>query len=95
LYWPELLPIFLLQYTDEALYKQLLYFISLFDTAKAIATAKAHPSPTVSPDEIEALASQNGVAFEVLRQVGQKYLDQNGRGCVELRSIFSFMAPRA
>ncbi|KAL7410542.1 hypothetical protein BDY24DRAFT_399400 [Mrakia frigida] len=77
-----------LEYTDEALYKQLLYYISIFDTAKAVASSKG----SIRQDEIEALAGQNKPTFDFLRSVGQKYLDQNGRGCVELRNIFSFMS---
>lgn len=86
------------QYSDESLYLQLLYLISIFSPTKALQTiAPSSTTSTSGPnkDELEALATQNKHAFDLLRGVAQKYLDVNGRGCVELRRIFGFMAPRA
>ncbi|CDZ97565.1 dna polymerase alpha catalytic subunit [Phaffia rhodozyma] len=76
-----------LEYTDAALYNQLLYYKSLFDTDKAVAAVKASDKF----EEVQAFAAQNKHTFKTLSAVVQKYLNKNGRGTVEMNQIFSFM----
>jgi hypothetical protein len=40
---------------------------------------------------VEAIATRNIELFNYFQAVVRRYIDKNGRGCVEMRSIFSFM----
>lgn len=58
-------------------------------------TLRRHRSCPLSADEVVARAGLNKVVFDDLAAVVQKYLDRNGRGSVDLGSIFSFMGAAA
>lgn len=84
------------EYTDRALYNQLLYFDSLFDVDKAkknaaLPSTAGSDTPTLSPTAIEALAEQNRDRFAPSRAVVDSYLANCGRRFVDMNSLFSFM----
>lgn len=89
------------EYSDLRMYNQLLYFDSLFnvDKAKQNAGTKIKAEAAEGKDdaselsalEVQALAEQNRVRFEVPKQVVEKYLAQCGRRFVDMRNIFSFV----
>lgn len=85
-------------YSDKALYNQLLYFDAIFDITKA-KEKKLRPiiydqdvvAPEMSTGQLNALAEQNRAMFEHCREVVDKYLVDCGRRYVNMRSIFEFM----
>ena len=88
------------QYSDKAIYNQLLYFQSIFDATK---TKKHELKPiydvfdknnqiTKLPlGQIDALVEQNRDLFQSCHQVVDKYLSNCGRRYVNMGSIFDFM----
>ncbi|QEU59606.1 Pol1 [Kluyveromyces lactis] len=88
------------KYSDKQLYNQMLYFQSLFDLQKnKLQTLKPlyhsgdsnAPEKSLSHSEVQALAEQNRLLFEVSKQVVEKYLSDCGRAYVNMGSIFDFM----
>lgn len=75
------------QYSDSMLYNQLLYYLSLFDTDKAISTARG----TARFDEVRALAMANSRGFAEVTGKVEKYLERNGRRYVDMGGLFGFM----
>lgn len=73
------------EYTDKALYNQLLYYDALFNVDKAKALVGD------SSRELAALAELNRERFKIPRQVVDKYLSNCGRRYVDMHSIFSFI----
>lgn len=71
------------EYTEKAMYNQLLYFARLWDVEKAKAKAEAGDK-----DRVIALAEHNRVRFETLKGVVDKYLDKCGRQWVAMDSLF-------
>ncbi|ORY24867.1 hypothetical protein BCR39DRAFT_312260 [Naematelia encephala] len=76
-----------LEYTDSMLYNQLLYYLALFDTDKALDKVKG----TGRQDEVRALVIANTASFNVVRGVAERYLDRNGRRYVDMKGLFGFM----
>jgi DNA polymerase alpha subunit A len=87
------------EYTDRALYNQLLYFDSLFDVdkAKKNGVLPYKPAPgdeahePLSSTAIDAIAEHNRTRFSSSRRVVGSYLENCGRRYVDMHSIFSFM----
>lgn len=73
------------EYTDKALYNQLLYFDHLFDADKArkLATGAVE-------ERARALAEQNRARFETTRSLVASYLKKCGRRYVDMSNIFSY-----
>lgn len=85
-------------YTDKALYNQLLYLDAIFDVDKAkskklrpISMDGSGQNTELSTGQVEALAEQNRALFECSRDVVNAYLRECGRRYVNMRSIFEFM----
>ena len=84
------------EYSEKAIYNQLVYFASLFDVEKArlkVSAAAADTSAEALPqevrDKIMALVSQNRVRFGTLKGVVYKYLDKCGRQWVAMDLLFA------
>lgn len=85
-------------YSDKALYNQLLYLDAIFDVDKAkakklrpITFESSGESTDLSSGQIDALAEQNRALFETSREVINSYLKDCGRRYVNMKSIFEFM----
>jgi DNA polymerase alpha subunit A len=88
------------QYSDKAIYNQLLYFQSIFDVTKAKKN-ELKPiyddfhqlnTPNKLPSgQVDALAEQNKELFSYCQEVVEKYLSDCGRRYVNMGSIFEFM----
>lgn len=76
-----------LEYSDSKLYNQLLYYLSLFDSEKALSTTRG----TARYEEVRALVTANQVGFAVLEGVVNGYLEKNGRRYVDMKGLFGFM----
>lgn len=87
------------QYSDKALYNQLMYFQSIFDVGKAkknelkpIYDSFLTKVPAKLPSgQIDALAEQNRELFGYCLEVVEKYLSDCGRRYVNMGAIFEFM----
>lgn len=75
------------QYSDTQLYNQLLYYLSLFDTEKAISAVRG----TGRFDEIRALTNANARGFAEVTRLIERYLEKNGRRYVDMKGLFGFM----
>lgn len=75
------------EYTERAIYNQLVYFASLFDVDKA--KTKAADSKVAGPEKIMALAEHNRVRFGTVKAVVDKYLDKCGRQWVAMDTLFT------
>ncbi|WRT65216.1 uncharacterized protein IL334_002159 [Kwoniella shivajii] len=76
-----------LEYSDGMLYNQLLHYRSLFDTEKAMSSARG----SARFEDIRALVLPNTALFAQLVSVSDKYLDKNGRRFVDMKGLFGFM----
>jgi DNA polymerase alpha subunit A len=77
------------EYTEKAMYNQLLYLSSLFDvdrTRDRITKA----SGVEDVGKINILADYNRERFETVKGVVTEYLQRNGRQWVQMDSIFKF-----
>ena len=74
------------EYSDQALYNQLLYLDHLFDVDKV----KAATSGSDELERIKIVAEQNRLRFEQTRSLLDSYLKKCGRRYVDMASIFSF-----
>lgn len=95
------------EYSDLRMYNQLLYYDSLFDVdrAKRLAAATSGSNaPGIKTEvadddhdkrltalEVDVLAEQNRLRFQVPRRVVDKYLSRCGRRYVDMKNIFGFM----
>jgi DNA polymerase alpha subunit A len=83
------------EYTEKAIYNQLIYFASLWDVDKAKAKAVAgisdsdEPLPQQDREKILALAEKNRVRFGTVKSVIDKYLEKCGRQWVAMDTLFS------
>jgi DNA polymerase alpha subunit A len=84
------------QYSEKAVYTQLVYMAGLFDVDRARAKVAGEvPDATVAAmaqegkDRIVALAAQNRVRFGTLKDVVDRYLDKCGRQWVAMDSLFA------
>ncbi|KAH8929184.1 hypothetical protein BT69DRAFT_1307109 [Atractiella rhizophila] len=75
------------EYSDSALYNQILFYDRLFDFE--LARTKAEGSPKF--DEIYALSEHNKESLIQIRSVVQKHFDRCGRRFVDMGALFSFM----
>ncbi|KAF8466428.1 DNA polymerase alpha catalytic subunit [Kalaharituber pfeilii] len=73
------------EYSAKRMYNQLLYFQSLFDTAKAKEKATGP-----NADDFTVVVNHNQRRFGIVKGRVEKYLDKCGRGWVSMDSIFSF-----
>ncbi|KAM5345523.1 hypothetical protein ACJ41O_011385 [Fusarium nematophilum] len=77
------------EYTEKAIYTQLLYFASLWDVDKAKAKATAADVTRQDRENILAQAEHNRVRFSTIRGVVDKYLDKCGRQWVAMDTLFT------
>ncbi|KAH0597087.1 hypothetical protein MHUMG1_05396 [Metarhizium humberi] len=80
------------EYTEKAIYNQLVYFSSLWDVDKARSKATDTNNSTLSRqgrDTILALAEHNRVRFGTVKGVVDKYLDKCGRQWVAMDTLFA------
>jgi DNA polymerase alpha subunit A len=75
------------EYTDKAVYNQLLYAHSIFDCDKAKMRASKGPSEQV--ESINALAEQHRDTFGKLCNIVELYLSRCGRRYVDMGGIFT------
>lgn len=80
---------FLSQYTDAMLYNQLLYYRSIFDSSKALESAKSLSGSRA--EELQAIALRNQPLYQEILSMLEAYLDKCGRRYVDLGGLFSFM----
>lgn len=76
-----------LQYSNKAIYNQLLYFASLWDVDKA--RARATTISGADGESILALAEHNRRRFGTVQAIVQAYLDKCGRQWVAMDSLFA------
>jgi DNA polymerase alpha subunit A len=77
------------EYTEKAIYNQLVYFASLWDVEKARTRAASGAVSSTDREKILALAEHNRVRFGTLKAVVDKYLDKCGRQWVAMDSLFA------
>ncbi|KAJ4018952.1 DNA-directed DNA polymerase alpha catalytic subunit pol1 [Fusarium irregulare] len=77
------------EYTEKAIYTQLLYFASLWDVDKAKTKAATVDMPRQDRENILALAEHNRVRFENLKGIVDKYLDKCGHQWVAMDTLFT------
>lgn len=80
------------EYTEKAIYNQLLYFASLWDVDKARTKASDASNSNLSRqdrDTILALAEHNRVRFDTVKGVVDKYLEKCGRQWVAMDTLFA------
>ncbi|KYK56726.1 DNA polymerase alpha catalytic subunit [Drechmeria coniospora] len=79
------------EYTEKAIYNQLVYFASIWDVDKARSKASNvnGDSSVGDRDVILALAEHNRVRFETVKGVIDKYLDKCGRQWVAMDTLFA------
>jgi DNA polymerase alpha subunit A len=71
------------EYTEKAIYNQLVYFASLWDVDRAKTNAAE------DADKIMALAEHNRVRFSTVKGAVDKYLDKCGHQWVQMDTLFS------
>jgi DNA polymerase alpha subunit A len=77
------------EYTEKAIYTQLLYFASLWDVDKAKTKAAITEMSRQDRENILALAEHNRVRFGNIKGVVDKYLDKCGRQWVAMDTLFT------
>ncbi|EEY20899.1 DNA polymerase alpha catalytic subunit [Verticillium alfalfae VaMs.102] len=84
------------EYSEKAIYNQLVYFTSLWDVDKARDKAVAAAAPSseealsqADRENILALAEHNRVRFGTVKGVVEKYLDKCGRQWVAMDTLFA------
>ncbi|KAG7150870.1 DNA polymerase alpha catalytic subunit like protein [Verticillium longisporum] len=84
------------EYSEKAIYNQLVYFTSLWDVDKARGKAVAAAAPgseealsQADRENILALAEHNRVRFGTVKGVVEKYLDKCGRQWVAMDTLFA------
>jgi DNA polymerase alpha subunit A len=85
------------EYSEKALYNQLLYLSSLFDVDKA-KKALGRIGSGVDAEErqkLEVLGERNRERFGTARDVVKGYLERNGRQWVQMDSLFKFALKQA
>ncbi|KAF7538764.1 hypothetical protein G7Z17_g12574 [Cylindrodendrum hubeiense] len=78
------------EYTEKAIYNQLLYFASLWDVdkARAKATSESDDVSREDRDKILAVAEHNRIRFTTVKGIVDKYLDKCGRQWVAMDTLF-------
>ncbi|UKZ78218.1 hypothetical protein TrVFT333_005953 [Trichoderma virens FT-333] len=79
------------EYTEKAIYNQLVYFASLWDVDKAKAKALDANNDLTGQEreKIRALVEHNRVRFTTVKAVVDKYLDKCGRQWVAMDTLFA------
>lgn len=80
------------EYSEKAIYNQLVYFASLWDVDKARGKASDEDNASLSRqdrDSIMALAEHNRVRFGTVKGVVDKYLEKCGRQWVAMDTLFA------
>ncbi|KAF4948792.1 hypothetical protein FSARC_13648 [Fusarium sarcochroum] len=77
------------EYTEKAIYTQLLYFASLWDVDKAKTKATTTEMSRQDRENILAQAEHNRVRFGTVKGVVDKYLDKCGRQWVAMDTLFT------
>lgn len=77
------------EYTEKAIYTQLLYFASLWDVDKAKSKAATTEMSRQDRENILALAEHNRARFGNVKGVVDKYLDKCGRQWVAMDTLFT------
>ncbi|KAL7786701.1 hypothetical protein V8C37DRAFT_391767 [Trichoderma ceciliae] len=79
------------EYTEKAIYNQLVYFSTLWDVDKAKAKAidTTNEMPTQEREKIRALAEHNRIRFTTVKTAVDKYLDKCGRQWVAMDTLFA------
>ncbi|KAI8222951.1 DNA polymerase alpha catalytic subunit [Colletotrichum sp. SAR 10_99] len=78
------------EFTEKAIYNQLVYFASLWDVEKTKASAESgNDLSREEKDKIFALAEHNRVRFDTVKGVVDKYLDKCGRQWVAMDTLFA------
>jgi DNA polymerase alpha subunit A len=75
------------EYTEKAIYNNLVYFASLFDVDRA--KDKAGEQGGAEKDKVLALAEHNRVRFGTCKGVVDKYLEKCGRQWVAMDTLFA------
>jgi DNA polymerase alpha subunit A len=78
------------EYSEKALYNQLLYFASLFDVDKAKKSLGKVGVDAEERQKLEILAENSRERFGTARDVVNGYLERNGRQWVQMDSLFGF-----
>lgn len=73
------------EYTEKAIYNQLVYFASLWDVDRA----RSKADKAENRDKILALAEHNRVRFGTIKGVVDKYLEKCGRQWVAMDTLFA------
>ncbi|KAJ5825060.1 hypothetical protein N7447_007400 [Penicillium robsamsonii] len=77
------------EYSEKAIYNQLLYFAGLWDVEKAKVAAEKETGE--KKDSVAALAEFNRTRFGTIKGVVDSYLKKCGRQWVEMDGLFRFM----
>jgi DNA polymerase alpha subunit A len=77
------------EYSEKAIYNQLLYFAGLWDVDKAKAMAEKETGE--KKDSVFALVEFNRTRFGTIKGVVDAYLKKCGRQWVEMDGLFRFM----
>jgi DNA polymerase alpha subunit A len=88
------------EYSEKALYNQLLYLQGLFDVDRSLEKMEAEKSLVKVEGEAEkrekmkVMAGLNRERLGVCRDVVKQYLDRSGWGWVSMDSLFGFAIKR-
>ena len=80
------------EYTEKAIYNQLVYFASLWDVDKARTKASGTGDSSLTAEQREkvlALAEHNRTRFSTVKGVADKYLEKCGRQWVAMDTLFA------
>jgi DNA polymerase alpha subunit A len=79
------------EYSEKALYNQLLYLQGIFDTEKSLQKLNAPGGVKGEENEkVKILAGMNGERFSVCWEVVRGYLDKSGWGWVSMGGLFGY-----
>jgi DNA polymerase alpha subunit A len=80
------------EYTEKAIYNQLVYFASLWDVDKARNKATGTEESNLTAEQrekVRALAEHNRTRFNTVKSVADKYLEKCGRQWVAMDTLFA------
>lgn len=79
------------EYSEKALYNQLLFLQSIFDVDKSLEKMnKPGVAKVEEGEKVKILAGMNRERFGICWDAVKAYLDRSGWGWVSLDSLFSF-----
>lgn len=89
------------RYNDQELYRQLMYFDTIFDVEKSkknvlkqIYAEGSHRPEPLTESQIAILAEQNRELFLICQSIVNKYLNNSARRFVDMGSIFGVMVEK-